>query len=74
MQGIPDREEQAIVLATDYEMCRRNPAYWIEQYGWLINPKEDDATTREIPFHPWPAQIKLIEFSCGCARRGRRLW
>ncbi len=71
IQSIPDEIERAAILTTDYEMCRRDPIYWIEQYGWLINPKEDDPTTREIPFHLWPRQRDLVEFLLGCRRAGK---
>lgn len=61
MYTIHDPQLRKNVLNADYQACKENPQYWIENYGWLANPQEDKESIREFPFVMFNQQIALLE-------------
>ena len=48
-------------LGADRRFCREDPLYWIQHYGWVVNPKDTDPLERKIPFELWPRQVELVK-------------
>lgn len=54
-----NEERQQIEL----ELCRRDPVYWINTWGWTYNPKEAaSGATAYVPFDLFPKQADLIRY------------
>jgi hypothetical protein len=79
--SIRDPELRDEALAADAAKCARDPVYWISQYGWLLDPREEDPVKREVPFVPWDGQVELIDWllqkvqdgGVGLVNKGREL-
>ncbi len=49
-------------LAADRGLCASDPVYWIENYAWMFDPKQDEPERRKVPVVLFPRQKKLVEF------------
>lgn len=49
-------------LAADLEMCARDAIYWIENYAWMFDPKQDEPERRKVPVVLFPRQKDLVLF------------
>ena len=56
----PDEQQNALSL--DREMCARSFSHWARNYAWIVNPHADKSFLREVPYHPWPKQLELVEW------------
>lgn len=59
--SIPDPDIRSRALSEDYWHCKENPSYWIQQYGWVVAPKEGEEHLRNVPFVFWNKQAELQE-------------
>jgi hypothetical protein len=59
MYALEDLEIKEKLLAADYQLCKKDPLYWIENYVWIANPKGDEKL-REIPYVLYPRQKELL--------------
>ena len=41
-------------------MCRADVVFFVNSFGWLLEPRERDADLRKIPFITWDAQEELF--------------
>ena len=62
MLAIPQAGIRDQVFAADFEACSRDFFFWAENYAWVIDPHAKKSSLRNVPYHPWPAQRKMIEF------------
>lgn len=53
-------EADPAILQADRVLCASDVTYWIENWGWMTNPKADDPAEREVPIRLWPAQRQLL--------------
>lgn len=58
LYSIEDRDIKEHALKADYLACKDSLQYYIEQYGWLANPQEDQL--REFPFVLFDEQVLLV--------------
>lgn len=55
-------EADPVLAQADRVLCADDVTYWIENWGWITNPKSDDPAAREVPVRLWPAQRRMIEW------------
>jgi hypothetical protein len=53
-------EHDPAVQACQMELCRRDPLYWFNAFGWTFNPKLPATERRVRPFITWPYQDEFI--------------
>lgn len=51
-----------VALDADRELCRADPIYWIENYAWMFDPKQDEPERRKVPVVLFPKQKELVGF------------
>lgn len=59
----PDQKIE--VEAADFWACHDNCQYWIEQYGWMINPKAPEEELREVPVVLFDRQVEFLNMLLG---------
>lgn len=69
-QALADRKTGGRLAAADLEMCRRDWAYWLANYGWIWAPKVEPAKCRDMPFVPWPSQVEAGDWILGRTAAG----
>lgn len=53
--------------ADDYEMCRRDPSYFISHWGWTLDPRlAEDGQPSHIPMELFPFQVEFMVWLKGC--------
>src|ERR1700722_7524115 len=45
--------------ARELELCRRDPVYWVNRWGWTFDPREALST---LPFDLFPRQEEFIRW------------
>lgn len=60
MYGIEDPSIKKKALEADYWACKNDPVYWMENYAWVVNPKDGDEKKREIPLVLFDRQLELV--------------
>lgn len=61
--GIEDPKARSATLAAEVLLCKRDPIYRAEQYGWVMDPNAEDPNLFVVPFVPWPEQRRMIRFA-----------
>jgi len=59
LYSIEDPTTKQKALDEDYWRCKENPAYWIQQYGWVYDPNAP-AEQRDVPLVLWPDQERMV--------------
>lgn len=60
--AIEDPEAKKATLRAEIALCRMDPCHWIDNYGFMEDPKQTDPERRKVPAVLWPGQRKLVEF------------
>lgn len=55
-------ERDPALAHADKVLCSTDLGYWVENWGWMTNPKADNPADREVPVRLWPEQRRLLEW------------
>jgi hypothetical protein len=62
--------ERAANFAAERSLCHADIHHWLDEWGWIQDPKAQDSAERVIPFRAWPRQVEYVDWLLDGAERG----